>query len=132
MALQVPVPLPAATERVVHDVIGCAIEVHRRLGPGLLEGVYADALAIELEHRRLRYQRDCEVAVEYRGRRLRPHRVDLIVERQVLLELKAVDRLVPVFEAQLIACLRTTGLRVGLLLNFNAPFMKEGIRRLAI
>lgn len=132
MELQISSPLPESTERVVHDTIGCALEVHRRLGPGLLEGIYADALAIELDFQKLRFQREYEIPIRYRDFPLRSHRVDLVVEGQVLIELKAVERLLPLFRAQVISYLKASGLRIGLLINFNSQFLKDGVRRIVV
>jgi GxxExxY protein len=121
-----------ATERTVEAVIGCAIEVHRRLGPGFLEGVYQDAMIIELDVAGLLARREVPVMLSYRGRPLREHRVDLIVEECVILELKAVDRLDRIHQAQLISYLRATGLRIGLLMNFNTEQLKSALRRVVL
>ena len=132
MELRLRSELPETTERVVRDTIGCAIEVHRRLGPGLLEAIYADALAIELDVAKLHFQREHEIAILYRGHPLRPHRVDLVIEGRVLVELKAVERMLPLYQAQVISYLKASGLRVGLLINFNSTVMKEGLRRIVV
>lgn len=132
MEFTLPSPLSETTECIVRETIGCAIEVHKRLGPGLLEGIYADALAIELDFRKLRFDREHEIAIRYRGHQLRSHRADLIVEGQVLVELKAVERLEPLFHAQVISYLRASGLRVGLLMNFNSRFLRDGLRRVVV
>lgn len=124
--------LPAMTEGVVRDTIGAALEVHRRLGPGLLEAIYADALGIELDFRKLRFQREFEVAIRYRDIPLRSHRVDVVVEGLVLVELKATERMLPLYQAQVISYLRASGLRVGLLINFNSHLLKEGIKRIVV
>jgi len=124
--------MPEATERTVETVIGCAIEVHRRLGPGFLEGVYQDAMIIELDVAGLLARREVPVMLSYRGRPLREHRVDLIVEECVILELKAVDRLDRIHQAQLISYLRATGLRIGLLMNFNTEQLKSALRRVVL
>jgi GxxExxY protein len=106
-----------------------AIEVHRTLGPGLLEGLYETALAIELDERRIKYARQVKVPATYQGRSLGDYIVDLIVEDLVIVEVKRVAHLLPVFEAQLITYLRLTGKRLGLLINFNTRLVKEGIVR---
>lgn len=124
--------MPEATERTVETVIGCAIEVHRRLGPGFLEGVYQDAMIIELDVAGLLARREVPVMLSYRGRPLREHRVDLIVEECVILELKAVDLLDRIHQAQLISYLRATGLRIGLLMNFNTEQLKSALRRVVL
>jgi GxxExxY protein len=132
MELRVRSELSEVTERVVRETINCAFEVHRQLGPGLLEGIYADALAIELDLAKLAFQREQEIAILYRGHRLRPHRVDLVVEGLVLVELKAVERVLPLYQAQVISYLKASGLRVGLLMNFNSALLKEGLRRFVV
>ncbi|MEW6667907.1 MAG: GxxExxY protein [Thermodesulfobacteriota bacterium] len=114
-------------------VIGAAIEVHKILGPGLLESAYEECLCHELDLRRIRYKRQQAVPVEYKGVHLDcGYRIDLLVEDLVILELKSVDRLEPIHEAQILTYLKLTGLKVGLLINFNVPVLKEGIRRFAI
>jgi GxxExxY protein len=111
-------------------VIGCAIEVHRELGPGLLESVYQRALAIELADAGLRVAQEVPVQVRYKGRELdEGFRADLIVEDAVILELKAVEALKEVHKKQLQTYLKLTGRRLGYLLNFNAPAMRQGIIR---
>ena len=118
-------------ELLTERVIGCAIEVHRRLGPGLLESIYSDCLIIELELSSIRYQREHRVAVEYKGRRVAGAlKIDLLVEGILVVELKAVDRIHPVHLAQVITYLKLTGCPAGLLLNFNATTLKAGLRRL--
>lgn len=119
-------PLSDETEAIVSRCIGCAIEVHRRLGPGYLEGIYHDALGIELDLQHLHVDVEVPVTVRYRERALRTHRIDLVVERQLIVEVKAVDRLDRIHEAQLISYLRSTGLKVGLLFNFNVEALRQG------
>jgi GxxExxY protein len=115
---------------VARAVIGAAIEVHRALGPGLLESVYEECLAMELEMRRLSYNRQRRVDVQYKGRRVAAElRIDLLVEDQVIVELKAVEKLLPVHGAQLLSYLRVTGKSLGLLINFNVPLLRDGVRR---
>ena len=112
------------------EVIGAAIEVHRLLGPGLLESAYEFALERELTLRNLRVERQKAVSLEYKGRILgEGFRLDLLVEGRLLVEVKAVDTLSPIHEAQLMTYLRLTSLRFGLLINFNVKLLKEGIRR---
>ena len=119
----------AITERI----IGAAIEVHRHLGPGLLESAYEECLCWELLEAGLVLARQVPLPVAYKGVRLDcGHRLDVVVEGAVLLELKSVDRIAPVYEAQLLTYLRLTGLRVGLLLNFNARVLVDGVRRLVL
>lgn len=116
------------TERI----IGCAIEVHRHLGGGLLEATYESAMCIELEQRHLSFVRQAAFPIVYKGQPLGHHRADLIVEDAVIVELKSVDRFDPVFDAQLLTYLRCTGLHVGLLINFHTRLLKTGIRRLVL
>jgi GxxExxY protein len=102
------------------------------MGAGLLEGVYHTALSIELAHHGIKFDRERLVSLEYRGIRVGEYRPDLIVERSVVVEVKSVLRFEPVFTAQMLTYLRLTGLRVGLLLNFNKPVLKDGIRRIVL
>jgi GxxExxY protein len=113
------------TERI----IGCAIEVHRTLGPGLLESAYVEALTVELGEGGLRFARQVPVPLTYKGRYLGEYRLDLLVEDAVVVEVKAVERFDRVHEAQLLTYLRLTGKRVGLLINFNQRLLREGIKR---
>jgi GxxExxY protein len=115
----------ALTERI----IGCAIEIHRVLGPGLLESVYELALTRELRDAGLSFQRQVAAPVYYKGESIAAHRPDLVVAGRVVVEVKSVSRLEPVHTAQLLTYLQILQLRVGLLLNFNVAVMKHGIRR---
>jgi GxxExxY protein len=117
---------------ITERIIGCAIEVHRVLRCGLYESLYRKALSIEFDSRALAYQREARLPAMYKGRRLGYYRVDFIVERCAIVEIKSVDRLNPVFETQVLTYLRVTGLRVGLLINFNVPLLKDGIKRLIV
>ncbi len=119
-----------AVDEVTGTVIGAAIAVHRALGPGLLESTYLSALCIELSERGLEHRREVAIPIFYRGTRVGAYRVDLIVEDRILIEVKSVEYLHAVFEAQVLAYLRATGQQVGLLINFNCPCLKDGIRRL--
>jgi GxxExxY protein len=116
------------TERI----IGCALEVHRRLGPGLLENVYESALCIELRVNELAFTRQCGIPLYYRGELISEHRPDLIVEGQIVVEVKSVEKLAPIHWAQVLTYLRVTGLKVGLLLNFNSPRLRAGTRRVVL
>src|SRR5262245_52289059 len=110
-------------------VIGCAIEVHRTMGPGLLESAYADCLAHELTLHRLEFARDTELPLFYKGVKLQCHyRIDFLIERLLLLELKAVDYLLPVHTAQVITYLTLLNIRQGLLINFNVPQLVSGLK----
>ena len=114
---------------VTGRIIGCAIEVHQQLGPGLLESVYEEALCIECELNGLSVKRQVAVPLCYKGSLVGQHRLDLLIEEQVVVEIKSVERYDPVFAAQLLTYLKLTGKRVGLLINFNSRLLKDGIRR---
>ena len=116
-------------DKLTEKIIGCAIEVHRQLGPGLLETTYEAALCIELEVAGLKYQRQLCFPVVYKGRNIGEYRLDLVVEDAVIVEIKSVERFDPVFEAQVLTYLRTTGKKVGLLINFHSRFLRDGIKR---
>jgi GxxExxY protein len=124
MPLRVASPLSAEIETIVTQIIGAAIVVHQRLGPGLKEAQYEDALKIELATAGLKFESQRRVIITYRGQSLRPQRIDLIVEEQIVVEVKSVARLHPVHRSQVISYLRTTGLRIGLLFNFNEPIVR--------
>jgi GxxExxY protein len=113
------------------QVIGACIEVHRHLGPGLLESAYEQCLAYEFPRLGLKFQRQRPVTITYKELRL-PHayRLDFVIEDEVILELKAIEQLSPVHEAQLLTYLKATGLRTGLLVNFGAVTIRHGLRRL--
>lgn len=122
--------MDAESAEITYAIIGAAMEVHRSLGPGFKERVYQEALAFEMAARGIRAVAWPAVAVVYKGHRLRATYVpDFVVEDQVVLELKTVEALSPLDRAQLLGYLRVTGLRVGLLLNFNTARMAEGILR---
>jgi GxxExxY protein len=119
--------------RISYDIIGAAIKVHRALGPGLLESVYEECLVMELRSERFALRRQCSIPVSYRELRLEgAYRADLIVQDSVLVELKSVDALAPIHTAQVLTYLRLTGLKLGLLINFNVPVLKQGIKRLIV
>ena len=117
---------------LTEKIIGCAIEVHRVLGLGLLEATYEGALCVELELAGLSFQRQSAVPVTYKNRPVGDCRLDLIVENSVVIEIKSVDRFDPVFEAQLLTHLKITGIKHGLLLNFNSRLLKDGIKRMVL
>lgn len=121
-------PIDQLTERVIK----CAIEVHRQLGPGLLEGTYEEAYCIELEDEGLRYERQLIIPVIYKGRTIGEYRLDLMIEDLVIVEIKSVERFDSVFEAQILTYLKITGKKVGLLINFNSRLLKDGIRRFIV
>ncbi len=112
-------------------ILGAAIEVHRVLGPGLLESIYLACFQFELSERRLRFESQKPVPVVYKSIRLGAmHRIDLLIEDSVVVEVKAVDALLPVHQAQVLTYLRLTGCPAGLLVNFNVPRLTDGVRRL--
>jgi len=114
-------------------VIGACIEVHRHLGPGLLESAYEECVAYELSLRGLRFERQCSVPLDYKGMELDcGYRIDLVVEDAIILEIKCVDRLLPVHEAQLLTYMRLRRIRTGLLINFREAVIKNGLRRLTL
>ena len=123
---------PEDKDPLTERIIGCAIEVHRVLGPGLLEAIYEAALAMEFEAEGLRFQRQLVIPVYYKQRPIGEHRLDLLVEDAVIVELKSVERFDPLFEAQVLTYLRLSGKRRGLLLNFNSRLLKDGIRRFVL
>ena len=114
---------------LTHAIIGAAIEVHRQLGPGLLEGVYEKAMCIEFELRGIPFRRQSGVGITYKGRPVGKGKLDLLVGDRLIVELKAVERLAPIHSAQMISYLRMTNRMLGLLINFNVPVLKEGIKR---
>ena len=117
--------------QITERIIGAAIEVHRHLGPGLLESAYEERLCYELNQLGLAFQRQVSLPVSYKGLKLDcGYRIDIVVENCVILELKSIDELAPIHSAQLLTYLRLTGMQVGLLMNFNVPVLKNGLKRL--
>jgi GxxExxY protein len=117
-------------EKVTETIIGAAIEVHRHLGPGLLESAYEECLCHELGLRGMQFEHQVELPVVYKGLRLDcGYRLDIVVEGDVILELKAVEHILPVHEAQLLTYLRLSNKKIGLLINFNVAALKDGIIR---
>ena len=113
------------------QVIGAAIEVHKALGPGLLESAYEKCLSIELDLRRIPHEIQKEVPVKYKGNKLDcGYRIDFLVANNLIVELKACECLLPIHEAQLLTYLKLTGIKLGLLVNFNVPVLKKGIKRI--
>jgi GxxExxY protein len=121
--------LPPEIEATSHTVIGAAIEVHRELGPGLLESIYEEALVHELRLRGVPVERQVEIVINYKGAELRGQRMDLVVNGCIIVEIKAVVKLQDVFSAQLLSYLRAANLPLGLLLNFHVVLLKSGIER---
>jgi GxxExxY protein len=128
--LGVPVD-PAAFNQVTHEILGAAIEVHRTLGPGLLESTYLRCLQWELGARKQRFVTQRQIPLTYKGHRLdESYRVDLLVEDLVVVEVKAVVAMPPVFQAQTLTYMRLTECPAGLLINFNVPKLMDGVKRL--
>ena len=120
-------------EELNERILGCAIRVHRELGPGLLESAYRECLRFELYQAGLCVRAEVPLGVTYRESRIEcGYRADIVVEDRVLLELKTVDRILPIHEAQLLTYLRFSGIEVGFLLNFNAMSLRKGIRRMLL
>jgi len=117
---------------ITEKIIGVAIEVHKILGPGLLEGIYEEAVVYELGSKNIKYERQKEIALKYKDTEVGKHRIDLLVEDKIIVELKSVESLHPIHEAQMITYLKATNKRVGLLINFNVEQLKNGIRRIIL
>lgn len=118
-------------DRITEAIIGAAIEVHRQLGPGLFESTYEACLVYELKQAGWKVERQIVLPVIYKGVAIEEgYRIDLLVEGKVIVEIKAVSALLPIHEAQLLTYLKLSGRRVGLLINFTVPLLKNGIKRL--
>lgn len=126
-------PIDPETDRIAHEIVDSAFMVHKSLGPGLVESVYQVCLVHELHKRGLPHLQQVHLPILYDNVRLDAAlRLDLVVADCVVVELKAVDLLLPVHKAQLLTYLKLSGHRLGLLINFNVPLMKEGIRRIVL
>jgi GxxExxY protein len=119
-------------DELARKVIGALIEVHRKLGPGFLESVYEEAACIELAKNKIPYERQVKIVVEYDGKAIGEGRIDLLIDKKLIVELKAVDALAPIHQAQLMSYLRMRKLELGLLVNFNVPILKNGIKRVVL
>jgi GxxExxY protein len=117
---------------LTHRIIGCGIEVHRELGPGLMEQSYERAFCVELALAGLSYDRQVVAPVVYKGEVIGEHRSDLVIENRVVVEIKSVERLIGLHQAQLLAYMRILRMPVGLLMNFNSEVLRTGVRRLTI
>ncbi|MEM9348220.1 MAG: GxxExxY protein [Planctomycetota bacterium] len=124
--------MPEQTNELTEALIGAAIEVHRQLGPGFIESTYHRALEIELELRGVEFESEKPVALEYKGRPIGEGRLDLLLDGKVVIELKAVEKLAPIHQAQVISYLKATDLQVGLLINFNVEVLRDGIKRVVL
>ncbi len=125
-------PMPRELDDLAHRVVMAALEVHRELGPGFLESIYNQALRLELEARRIRFECEKPVTVMYRGVAIPGQRLDFLVDARLVVEVKAVGAIEPVHVAQVLSYLRTTRLRLGLLINFHERMLMHGIRRVAL
>ena len=119
-------------EEAATKVIGAAIEVHKILGPGYLESVYEEALAVELSLRDITFSRQLTFALDYKGHKIGEGRMDFLMDGCLVVELKAVEALAPIHTAQAISYLKATKHRLALLINFNVPVLKDGIKRVAL
>ena len=120
-------------DELTKTIIGSAIEVHRTIGPGLLESAYEQCLCKELSLRHIPFERQRPLQIEYKGLKLEcGYRLDLLVAKTVVVEVKTVEALLPIHEAQLLTYLKLGGWKIGLLMNFNVPLLKQGIRRLVL
>lgn len=124
---------PDLGARLSQKVIGAGIAVHQALGPGLLENIYEECLAIELKDQGIVFERQKTIQVVYKGQALDlSYKADFVIENQMIVELKAVENILPIHEAQLLTYLKLSGIQLGLLMNFNTVLLKDGIKRMAL
>jgi GxxExxY protein len=124
-------PLSPEMEELSRALVDSAFKVHRTLGPGLLESVYEVCLCVELRMRGIEHQTQLQIPIEYEGVRVDAgFRLDILVEKSIILELKAVDKLLPIHHSQLLTYLKLADLRLGLMINFNVDMFKQGVRRI--
>jgi len=120
-------------DRLSGQIIGCAIEVHKNLGPGLLESTYEQCLAYELKRSNISFKLQHNLPVEYKGVKLDcGYRIDMLIDNKVIVELKSVDSILPIHQAQLLTYMKLSGVGIGLLMNFNVKYMKTGIKRMVL
>jgi GxxExxY protein len=120
-------------DRLSNQIIGCAIEVHKNLGPGLLESTYEQCLAYELKRSNIPFKLQHNLPVEYKEVKLDcGYRIDMLIDDMIIVELKSVDNLLPIHQAQLLTYMKLSGVGIGLLMNFNVQFMKNGIKRMVL
>ena len=120
-------------DELSNKVIGCALEVHRHLGPGLLESTYEQCLAHEMKLTEMSFKMQYPLPVEYKGIRLDcGYRIDLFVERRLIVELKSVEKILPIHQAQLLTYMKLADISIGLLINFNVKYLKNGIKRMVL
>lgn len=132
MLTRVPPRLPPEQERKVYETIGCAIRVHKALGPGFQEGIYHDAMRVELTRSQVPWRSDLVVDVYYQGNPLRKQKLDLVIYDLIVVELKTVDRFHPIHAAQVLSYMKAAGLPIGLLMNFKTTWLKGSIRRFVL
>jgi GxxExxY protein len=126
-------PIPADVDAIAREIVDAALKVHKTLGPGLLESVYEQCLVHELSKRELKPQRQVSLPIVYDGTKLDAElRIDLVVNGLIIVEVKSVEALLPIHQSQLLTYLKLSGRRLGFLINFNVPLLKDGIRRLAV
>ena len=118
--------------KLTERIIGCAIEVHKNLGPGLVESIYETALCMEMSKAGLQFKKQVVMPVEYKGVKIGEQRIDVMVEDEVILELKSSEGIDPLFEAQTLSYLRVAKKRVGLIINFNTDVLKRGVKRMIV
>jgi GxxExxY protein len=120
-------------DKLSNRVIGCALEVHRYLGPGLLESTYEQCLAHELKMAGIPFKLQCPLPVEYKGIKLDcGYRIDLLIDDSIIVELKSVEKILPIHKAQLLTYMKLSGISIGLLMNFNVEYIKNGIKRIVL
>lgn len=119
-------------DALTQKIIGAAIEVHRNLGPGLLESIYEGALAVEFELRGIGYERQVEIDVFYKGRVIKGQRIDLLIEKQIVIEIKSLSKLPDITTAQILSYLKATRLKRGLIINFGGKTLVEGVKRVSL
>lgn len=126
-------PIPKEINVIGSEIVDASVKVHKAMGAGLLESVYEECMAYELQKRNLSVERQVLVPIQYDGRKLKsPLRIDLLVQKSVIVELKSVEEMNPIFESQLMTYLRLSNLRLGYLINFNVPLVKNGIKRMVM
>ena len=130
--LRIPTSLPDDLEDVVHRTIGACIAVHAELGPGLLENLYSRAVAAELSFLGIPFDLERVFPVDYRGAVIGHHRLDLLVDSRIVVEIKAVERLSPIHVSQVISYLKVSRAKVGLLMNFNSELLRQGLKRIVL
>jgi len=124
--------LNTSINQLSYNIIGAAIEVHRSLEPGLLENVYEQALYIELQERNIQFEQQKEIGLTYKGRPIGTGRIDILVDDCIVIELKAVERLLPIHTAQVMTYLKIAEKRLGLLINFNTDVLTNGVKRIIL